>query len=179
MINVKDIPTLEHILLQEMSRRNIDLLVMLVRQNCEIFDDLFIIFLKNKEPVSRRAAWAIDIASEENPGLLLHRVDRLVHFLPQCRHDGMKRHTLRMLARSPLPSEDAHGRLISLCFDWLLAAKSPVAVKVHCIDILFRPARMEPELKRELADIIAWRMEEESPGFRNKAEKTLRKLHKP
>ena len=132
----KDNSTLEQMLMQEMSRRNTDQMAMLVRQNRQIFDELFSIFLKNEEPVSRRAAWVLDISSEEDPGLLANSLDQLVYNLPFCQHEGMKRHSLRMLARSPLPSEEAHGRLISLCFDWLLSAKAPVAVKVHCIDIL-------------------------------------------
>ncbi len=179
MEKVNDNPSLEQLLMQEMSRRNMDQVVMLVRQNRVIFDELFGIFLKHEEPVSRRAAWVIDLASEEEPDLLADYLESLVYNLPRCRHDGMKRHSLRMLARSPLPSEDTLGRLISVCFDWLLAAGTPVAVKVHSIDILYRAAMTEPELQRELADVISWRMEEESAGFRNKAAKTLKKLHTP
>jgi len=95
--------------------------------------------------------------------------------LPYFSHDGLKRHSLRMLSRSPLPSGHL-GPLINICFNWLTSAGESVAVKVWCMEIHYRIAQSEPELKKESADSIEWRIQEETAGFRNRGMKILKKL---
>ncbi|MCX6268454.1 MAG: hypothetical protein NTW16_14030 [Bacteroidetes bacterium] len=168
--------TLTDLLLAEMSRRNTDLVADLVLQKPELFEDLFLLFSSDTEPVSRRAAWVIDTVSEKNPGLIRHHLDEMIKLLPTFSHDGLKRHSLRILARSPLPSEGHLGALIKISFDWLLSMNEAIAVKVYCMEILYRVSLIEPDLKRELADSIEWRMNEESAGFKSKGKKILKML---
>ena len=172
-----DPQTLESLLMVETSRRNADLIAELVKQKPELLDELFQIYLRNEEPVSRRAAWSLDIATEKQPALLEYLVDDIVAHLPQFTHDGMKRESLRMLARSPLPSGDL-GLLITTCFDWLTSAAESVAVKMFSMEILYRISIIEPGIKKELADSIEWRMQEETPGFRSHGKKLLRQLYR-
>ena len=160
-----------------MGRRNTNLVSDLISQKPGLFDELFMVYLRNEEPVSRRAAWVIDTFTEKNPGLLDLHIHKIIGMLPQFRHDGLKRHSLRILARSPLPSGDELGILITICFDWLLSPKEAVAAKVYCMEILYRIAQQEPALRKELADSIEWRINEESAGFKNRGLKLLRKLY--
>jgi hypothetical protein len=169
--------SLESLLLIENSRRNTDLVADLILQKPELFDELVRIFLKNKEPVSRRAAWVTDIVSEKKPELILKYLDEIVIGLPQFTHDGMKRESLRILSRSPLPDQQL-GLLIKLCFDWLTSAGESAAVKVYSMELLYRISLQEPELKKELTDSIEWRMQEETPGFVARAKKLLKKLNR-
>jgi len=149
----------------------------LVFQKPELFDELVQIYFKNEEPVSMRAAWIVDTITEELPKLLLPWLETICRKLPQFGHDGLKRHSLRMLVRSPLPPAQI-GPLTNICFKWLISPKESVAVKVYTMEILYRISQTEPDLKKELADSIEWRMEEETPGFRNRGLKILKKLHK-
>jgi hypothetical protein len=59
----------------------------------------------------------------------------------------------------------------------LLSPKEAVAPKVYCMEILYRISQVEPNLKKELADSIEWRLNEESPGFKNRGLKILKKLY--
>jgi hypothetical protein len=169
--------SLNEFLLMEMSRQNTDRVADLVVQKTELFEELFSVYIRNEEPISRRAAWVIDIVSEKHPELIDSRIDEIVKMLPQFSHDGLKRHSLRMLSRSPLPTGDRLGELMTICFDWLLSPSEAVAAKVHCMDILFRISEIEPDLKKELADSIEWRMNEGTPGFKNHGIKVLKKLY--
>ena len=169
--------SLETLLLLEMSRRNSDMLVDLVYQQPKLFEELFQIFLRNEEPVSRRAAWVIDILTEKMPELLFPYNEIIVRTLPSFSHDGLKRHSLRMIARAGLPPEELLGKLINTCFAWLLSPEESVAVKVHSMEILYQISQTEPALKKELADSISWRIHEETPGFKNKGFKLLRNLY--
>jgi hypothetical protein len=81
-----------------------------------------------------------------------------------------------MLARTEFLSSPGLGRLVNTCFEWLMTSHTPVAVKVHCMDILYRLSEKEPDIAGELASIIEWRMNEGSPGYKSHSQKILRKL---
>jgi hypothetical protein len=169
--------SLEELLLVETSRRNTDLVADMVLQRKELFESLFEVFLRNEEPVSRRAAWVVDTVTEKMPELLTVCTKSIIEKLPGFTHDGMKRQSLRMLSRAELSSEDL-GPLMNICFDWLISPGESVAVKVYSMDILYRISQSEPDLKKELADSIEWRIEEETAGFQSKGKKILKKLYK-
>jgi hypothetical protein len=46
------------------------------------------------------------------------------------------------------------------------------------MEILYRISQQEPEMKKELADSIEWRMQEETPGFRTHGKKLLKQLYR-
>jgi hypothetical protein len=169
--------SLEELLMLESSRRNTDLVADLILKKPELFDQLFCIFMQDEGPVSWKAAWVMDVASEKQPRLLKPYIGKIVSHLEKCSQDSTKRESLRMLARSPLPEEQL-GLLITLCFDWLTSSKESVAVKMFSMEILYRISQQEPEMKKELADSIEWRMQEETPGFRAHGKKLLKQLYR-
>ena len=169
--------SIDDFLLVEMSRRNTDLVADLVIQKPVVFDELFQAYMRNEEPVSRRAAWVVDTVAEKHPELLDPHLGEILRMLPEFSHDGLKRHSLRMLSRSPLPGGVHLGQLITICFEWLLSPKQSVPVKIYCMELLYRISLTEPDLKKELADSVEWRMDEETAGFRNRGRKLLNKLN--
>lgn len=168
--------SLEELLGFETSRRNTDLVADLILKKPKLFDELVRLYLKNEEPVSRRAAWVADVVTEKSPQLLDPFIDTIAGQLKTFTHDGMKRESLKMLSRSTLPEENL-GQLISVCFDWLTSGRESVAVKMFSMEILYRISQKEPEMKKELADSIEWRMQEETPGFRAHGKKLLKQLY--
>ncbi|MDO9511263.1 MAG: hypothetical protein Q7J34_05870 [Bacteroidales bacterium] len=168
---------LENLLIKELSKANIDFVGGLAIQDEAVFEELWSLFLSNRDPASRRAAWVIDTLSEETPKLIEKRIDEIIEALPYFIHPALRRHSLRMLR--PFNISEKHlGFLTGFCFEHLLKASEPPAVKVHCMDILMKISETEPSIKRELSDSIRWRMHEESPGFQNRALKYLTKLEK-
>jgi hypothetical protein len=167
--------TLDALLLVENSRRNTDLVAGLILKKPELFEGLIKIYLSDEEPLSRRAALVADTVTEKQPELILPFLEEMIVKLKTFSHDGMKRQTLRILSRSPLPGENL-GLLITICFNWLTSANESVAVKMFSMEILYRISNQEPEMKKELADSIEWRMQEETPGFRSHGSKLLKKL---
>jgi hypothetical protein len=174
---MKEEESLESLLMMESSRRNTDLVADLVLQKPELFADLYGIYRNSNAPVGWKAAWVMDVVTEKSPGLLDPYIEEMAACLGAIAHDGKKRESLRMLARSPLPEENL-GILISTCFDWLTSSKEPVAVKMFSMEILYRVSGKEPEMKKELADSIEWRMQEETPGFRAHGRKLLKQLYR-
>jgi hypothetical protein len=168
--------SLEELLGLETSRRNTEIIADLILQKPELFNKLFNIYIKDIEPVSRRAAWVADVVTQKSPDLLDPFIEIIAGRLKTFTHDGMKRESLKMLTRSPLPEENL-GLLISVCFDWLTSGRESVAVKMFSMEILYRISQKEPEMKKELADSIEWRMQEETPGFREHGKKLLKQLY--
>ncbi|MBK6963623.1 MAG: hypothetical protein IPH20_06635 [Bacteroidales bacterium] len=166
---------LEDLLLREQSRLNTDLVINIVKAKPEVFEDLWKIVLLNTDPLSRRAAWAADYCAEINPDFIQDKIEELSARVTYFKSDGLKRHALRMLSRSPLPDENL-GVLADACFNWLQSPSESVAVKMYSMVILHRISDNIPEIRRELYDIIEIQLEEATPGFRNIGLKIMKKL---
>ncbi len=168
---------LREILLSEMSRRNIDFVVEIVQNNPQLFDELFEMVIQNTEPLSRGAIWALDHCAEKEPKLMLPKIQELIEAFPAFKHDGLKRHSLRILRNYEIPEEKIIT-MIDLCFGLLHSPKESIAVKVHAMDILYRLSEKEPGLKPELAAAIEFQLHEASAGLKNHSEKLLKKIYK-
>jgi hypothetical protein len=166
---------LEDLLIREQSRANTDLIISIVLERPEVFEDLWRILLLNKDPLSRRAAWAADYCAENKPQFISGRIEELASSVPGFSSDGLKRHSLRMLSRSPLPEENL-GILADTCFNWLQSPSESVAVKMYSMVILDRISQSIPEIRRELYDIIEIQLYEATPGFISIGRKIMRKL---
>lgn len=173
--NKKPTMKLNDLLLREQSRANTDTVIEIVMARPEVFEELWHTMLLNEDPLSRRAAWAADYCAEKNPGLIRDKIEDLSAMVPRFSSDGLKRHALRMLSRSPLPDENL-GILADACFNWLQSPTESVAVKMYSMVILHRISDNIPEICRELYDLIEIQMSNATPGFRNIGKKLMKKL---
>ena len=168
---------LTELLLQDNSKANTNFIGGIIRQKPELIRQLWEIYLSDQEPVSRRAAWIIDTASERNPEWIEPYISQLIDLLPSFQHDGMKRHGLRMISRCTVPEEKS-AELVNICFQWLLSPSEAVAAKFFCMHILYDFSLKMPEMKHELIDSIEFQMEEGTPGFKSIGKKILAKLYR-
>lgn len=165
------------LLLQGNSRSYTDFVADIVAKRPELVGDLWEIYLAAEEPVSRRAAWIIDTGSENKPDWVLPFLPALIIKLSHFNHDGLKRHALRMIARLPFP-EGTEGELLNLTFAWLVSVSESVAVKMYCIQILYRLSASEPDILQELYDTIEFQMADGTPGFKSIGSKLMQKIDK-
>lgn len=165
------------LLLKGNSRSYTDFVADIVSKRPELVSELWEIYLAIEEPVSRRAAWIIDTASEYKPGWVEPFLPQLIAKLPEFNHDGLKRHALRMIARLPFPN-GMEGELMNIAFEWLLSTTESVAVKMYCIQILYRLSATEPDISQELYDTIEFQMADGTPGFRSIGSKLMRQIDK-
>ncbi len=165
------------LLLKGNSRSYTDFVGDIVNKRPELLSELWEIYFTMEEPVSRRAAWIIDTASENKPGWVEPYLPQLIMKLPGFNHDGLKRHALRMISRSDFP-KGAEGELMQISFEWLLSPFESVAVKMYCIQILYRLSAKEPDILQELYDTIEFQMTDGTPGFRSIGTKIMRQVDK-
>jgi len=168
---------LRELLLKGNSRSYTDFVADIVSKRPELVSELWEVYLAMEEPVSRRAAWIIDTASENKPEWVEPFLPQLIAKLPEFNHDGLKRHALRMIARMPFPQK-LEGELMNIAFEWLVTTTESVAVKMYCIQILYRLSATEPDILQELYDTIEFQIADGTPGFKSIGGKLMRQIDK-
>lgn len=168
---------LRELLLKGNSRSYTDFVADIVNKRPELVGELWKIYLAMEEPVSRRAAWIIDTATENKPDWVSPFLPGLIEKLPSFNHDGLKRHALRMIARMPFPP-GREGELMNIAFEWLLNTTESVAVKMYCIQVLYRLSASEPDILQELYDTIEFQMADGTPGFKSMGSKLMHQIDK-
>jgi hypothetical protein len=168
---------LKELILSGNSRSYTDFIADIVSKRPELVAELWAIYLEVEEPVSRKAAWIIDTASENKPEWVLPFLKALVIKLPDLNHDGLKRHGLRMISRLPFPN-GTEGELMEITFNWLISSTESVAVKMYCMQILYRLSANEPDILQELYDTIEFQLADGTPGFRSIGRKLMNQIDK-
>ena len=161
--------------MQELSRCHMDYVAHCIGDSKKEFERLMLIVLHGKEPVVQRAAWAMDACIEAHPELLSPYVETLIDALPQFSNYGVKRQIVKALSVRDIP-EKLEGQLADLCFDWLQSSAMPVAIKVHCMQILANITTRYPDLAVELQTVIREQMPRNSVGFASRGRKILKRL---
>jgi hypothetical protein len=166
---------LKDFILRGNSKSYTDFVADIVTRRPELVSELWDIYLAEEEPVSRKAAWILDTASEERPEWAEPYLPRLIPRLSGFGHDGLKRHGMRMISRLPFPP-GSEGELLDVAFRWLISPDESVAVKMFCMLVLYRISENEPDILQELFDTIEFQMADATPGLRNIGGKMMQKI---
>ena len=166
---------LKEIISSEMSRKNTDYVKGILLENKSLFEGAFNLVLLNEEPVSRRAIWAIDAVSESNPQFMLPYLEKLIEQLPYFKHDGLKRHTLRILSRFAIP-EKKEIELLEICLGFIKSEKESIAARYYAMEVLYNFSEKENDLKYELLTVLELIPENKSAGLKNHFSKLTLKL---
>lgn len=168
---------LREIISSEMSRKNTDYVKEIILKQPSLFSKLFKLVLLNEEPVSRRAIWVLDAVSEINPDQMKPYIEQLMDNIQLFKHDGLKRHSLRILSRFKIPT-NREVELLDICYGYLLSEKESIAVRYYAMEILYSMTEKEKDLKYEFSSVLEMLHEEKSPGLKNHIRKLFEKLKK-
>jgi len=162
---------------QNHSKENTILVSKYIGDNPERFEELLNIFMSDDYRQVQRASWIVNTVAESHPGMVTKYLPQIVAQLHEPKHDAVKRNVLRLLQFLEIP-ENLKEDLINICFDILLSAKEPIAIKVFGMTVLEKATRGIPELQNELALIIEDQYPYGSAGFKSRANKILKKIKK-
>lgn len=169
--------SLREYLLFDLSKKHSAEIASKAEQDAAVLKTLWKFALSDEEPVNWRAAWVIKGIHENNRNLIEPLIGDMISALPQLEKEGVKREFLRMIIEYPLPEgEESLGILLDSCFRWLANPAEPIAVKIHCMTILFEISKVIPEIKQELITTIEISMQEGSAGIINRGSKTIKAL---
>lgn len=164
-------------LLKENSRANVDRILKWIGNDAMRFDQLMSLFLHDEYRIVQRAAHVIGTIADTQPALLQQHLAAMVDRMQEPGLPvAVKRNVVRVLQFLEIP-ETLHGPVMNTCFELLADPKESVAVRAFSMTVLANLARHYPEIKQELKVLIEDGLEQDvSPGFKNRALKTLQHL---
>ena len=113
------------------------------------FKILIDLFLNGQYRHTQRAAWPLSYVAIAHPTLINPYIGRLIKKLSQPNHPAIPRNILRIFQEINIP-EKYEGALIESCFQLIVSAESPIAVKAFAITVAATICKKYPELKKEL-----------------------------
>ncbi|MBX2877373.1 MAG: hypothetical protein KTR30_34950 [Saprospiraceae bacterium] len=168
---------LRNAILTEHSKANTLLITNWIGNNQDRFNQLMELFFNEEYRIVQRAAWVMNHSASAHPHLIQPHLERLLIAMESPKHDAVVRNGMKILAETKF-HPDFMGRAASLAFDLLAHPKSPVAIKVHSMQLLANICRDEPDLAGELRILIEDQWEESTAGFKSRGKKILKQLDK-
>ena len=164
---------IEDALLKEHSKAQCDKIVKYIGNNKERFAELMKLFFKGEYRVTQRAAWPMSYCVRKHPQLINPYFKRLLDNLEKPGlHDAILRNTVRLLQDADIP-ETHHGRVMTICFNFIQSNDTAVAIKAFSLSILHNLSKKYPEILPVLKTIIEERWEHETAAFRSRAKKIV------
>jgi hypothetical protein len=160
------------------TRFNVELVTAHIGADEELFKELVYLMHNGISPLPQRAAWIMTAVTDKYPWLIQPYLNEFVKHLPSYSHPGITRSVLRQFCEVEFPEKIA-GKIYELCYNFLIDAKQPIAVRVYAMQILFNISEKEPDLKNELKMVLENQLDDvASAGFASRAGKLLMKLKK-
>jgi hypothetical protein len=165
-------------LLKEHSKKQCDAIVQYIGNNKERFAGLMDLFFTSEYRITQRAAWPMSYCVRNHPLLIQPYYKKLLDKLSEKDiHNAITRNIVRLLQDVEIPKK-FHGRVMSICFDFIQSNETPIAVKAFSLSILHNLSEQYPEIIPELKLIIEERWEHETPAFRSRAKRFLKAIEK-
>ena len=160
----------------EHSKKQTDRIVDYIGADKDRFALLMKIFLQGEYRITQRAAWPLSYCVRRHPELIARYYKQLLDNLGRKDiHVAVIRNTVRLLQDVEIPKKH-HGRVMSICFDFVQAPETPIAVKAFSLSILGNLSADYPGIHGELRLIIDDQWEHATPAFRSRARKILKSM---
>jgi hypothetical protein len=166
---------IEEQLMGEMSRRNVEHVANYIGNDASRFNELVGLIFMQKDKLSLRATWALTVVTDKYPEIIQPHTGKIIGSLETFEHTGIHRMLLRSLQDAIL-TEDEEGMLYTICFNWLTSAHEPPAVRALSMLQLYKTAKKEPDLMRELLLIIEDLADHESAAIRSVCKQVLKSV---
>jgi len=148
-----------------------------LQYNTEAIDQIYTLTKHSNIKIKWRAAWVFEHLYFLKKDDLQHYLPDIIERLPNEVSDGNKRHFSKIISFSDV-NNMINGDFINTCFNWLMSENIPVAVKAHCMQILYNVCKEYPDLKGELIEVIESQIDNNSAGFKSRGRKIINALNK-
>ncbi len=162
-------------LIAEHSKENSQKIAKYVGRDLRRYRKLWKLVVEAEPPIPQRAAWVLDHCPMSYTPKINPLLPEMIAHLERPSHDGVKRNIVKILAQADIP-EDHSSALFDRCIEWLISAKTAIAVKAHCMDIAANIAMPYPELREEVAVVINDQMAHGSKGIVSRGKQVLARM---
>ena len=159
----------------EHSRAQCNKIVKYVGTDKDRFSALMKLFLGKEYRVTQRAGWPISYCVQHHPELIKPYYKKILDYLENPNvPEAVARNTVRLLQHVDIP-EAHHGRVMTVCFNFIQSNETAIAVKAFSLRVLENLAKQYPEIVPELKAIILERWDYETAAFKSRGKKILQK----
>lgn len=168
---------LENLILREYSRVHAAFIADIIIQKPELAEVLVKIVFENKNPLSKRGVWSLQIAHKKDKYLLTDYIAEIITKLPEIKSHSIQRCLLSILTTANIP-ENKEAFLLDYTTEILTNTNSTVAALIYSTDIYYNIAKKEPELLNELAVMLEFLQPNATPGIASKARRIMKQIYK-
>jgi hypothetical protein len=166
---------LEATIRKERSKAQCNKIVAYIGNDKKRFAALMKIFFTGEYRVTQRAAWPMSYCVRSHPQLITPYYKKLIDKLADpSEGDAVLRNIVRLLEGVEVP-EKFHGKLMTICFNFIQSNETAIAIKAFSLSILQNLSKKYPEIIPEIKKIIEERWDHESAAFKARARKFLSK----
>jgi len=134
------------------------------------------LFFKGEYRVTQRAAWPMSYVVRKHPEMIKPYLTKLIEKLSNPEEgDSVLRNTVRLLQSVEIPKK-LHGKVMTLCFDFIQSNETAIAIKAFSLSILQNLAKQYPEIIPEVKTIIEERWDLETAAFKSRAKQFLKSV---
>jgi hypothetical protein len=151
-------------------------------------DVLLQVSFHRRKEVAFRAAWMLEYVMTNKPDLFSSYLVQFLDLLPSQKNLSAIRHYSKIVALLTAGNADPvykvrskeleFDAVIEVLFTWLVGEKTPVAVKVHCMQALANLAPRYDWIKDDLMETIDYLTDLESIAFFARAKQVRKQLLK-
>ena len=174
---------LENELLKKQSQALCYRIVKYIGKDKIRFRELVRLFFRGEYRLTQHAAWPMSTCITNHPELAKPYFRKFIDRLSdRDAHPAARRNIVRLLQFVEIPKRYS-GEIMDICFRFIGSPDEATAVKAFSLRILENLGAIYPDILPELKTVIEARWALETPAFRSRARKILKKaggdVHRP
>jgi hypothetical protein len=174
----KDRTAIENIIRESHSRAMVDAVIHYVSDDEERLDALVKLLDSKDERLVQMAVWPLSEICLKHPLPAAKHIPVFKRLLSSPAHTGIYRNILRLFEKVEIPETEL-DRMAELGFKFFYDSEMPGAVRCNALSVLEKVCLKEPALSKEICLFIEDKIAYETPAFRSRGSKFLKKWNKP
>ena len=164
-------------ILKEHSRRQAEKIAGWIGNDKQKFSRLINLITQGEYAIAQRAAYPLSLVAEKNPKLAESQLHLLIDKCLNDKnvHDAVKRNVVRIMQFINIP-EKLQAKAMNLCMDYLADPNETIAVRCFSMTVLANLAKLYPDIKHEVEEVINVSMKNSTPGLKARAKKVMKSL---
>jgi hypothetical protein len=164
-------------ILTDSSRMLADILVAEIGNDSAKFKELYHYTMLQKKQFSMRSSRVFSLLAYKYPELITPYLQEMIMNLTSIKDYSVKRNFMQILLKYYWSeNEECMGRLVDVCFKFMINETEPIAVRAYSMEILHRISKKIPEIKPELISTIEYIYPNLSGGLKSLSKKILRSI---
>lgn len=160
---------LEELLLNPRTMHHAQMISEWVGASRKRFNALATIVAGDDQVLAQKAAWPMSFIAEIHPEWIQEHLPALIAATKKPGvHTAIVRSVFRSLQFVTIP-EALHGEVMDSCFRYIADIREKPAVKAFALTVLYNLSKEYPEILPEIKEIVAARIDIETPAFKARA----------